>query len=878
MSPFGWLRRARRDRDREEELRAHLAMHIEDLMGRGLDEVEARRQARILLGNARSRREEIDDMQRLPFFDTLARDVRYALRVLRRSPGFTFTAVATLALAIGANSAVFSLADALLFKPLSFPEPDRLALAQPEYVSPRGQRNGLSVDGAYWKALAATEWGAQSAVFTNWTTGVNLVVNGRAMFADQQRVGAGFFRTLGASPAIGREFTPDEDVPGGPALTILSYRLWQQAFDGDPTMLGQTILLRGEPWEVIGIMPEGFRGTTEADLWTPLRPNTDGEGAGTNYAVLIRVPGDVPFDAAAQQMTPLVLSGLREQGLAADVSVTAGLEPLHDALSDGDRQPIVLLGAAVGIVLIIACVNLATLLLARGGARSHEIATRLALGSGRRTVIRQLMTESLVLAAAGGVAGVFMGRLVLRGLQAIGGDRFSDWSRASIDGSVLLVSAGLSLVTAVVFGLVPAWQSSRLDVSKALVEGASRSVAGGVRHWTRRGMILAQVSLGVVLLVTAGLLLRTFVNLQSLNPGFNPDGLTTASVSLLDARYTTAEAVNVLFDRSLERLRETPGVEAASVSLGLPYQRVLNMGFRYPEEENGHTASVLYVTRDFFRTFQIPLRRGREFQSTDVPQSRQVVVVNEAFERIYSKDRPALGRVIRLSNAEREIVGVVGDVQMQPGFSVEGAIPGPVVASPAVYLPAAQINDRIIGTHIWFAPVWTVRAASPAVAAQAIEAALGGVDPLLPVGTVQRMSDVRASAIAEHTMLMTLVGTLAMIALLLAAIGLHGLISHAVTERTREFGIRMALGATPGDTVRDVALGGVKLAAVGACLGAALALPATSLVASLLYDVAERDLLTYAGAALFLLVVASGASLLPALRLLRLDPAKTLRQ
>ncbi len=878
MSMFGWLLRARRDREREEELRAHLAMHIEDLVGRGLPEDEARRQARILLGNMRSRREEIDDMQRLPFFDTLARDVRYAVRVLRRTPGFTFTAVATLALVIGANSAVFSLADALLFRPLPFPDADRLALATPEYVSPRGRREGEAVDGAYWKALAATEWGARSAVFTNWTTGVNLVVNGRAMFADQQRVGAGFFRTLGVLPAIGREFTPDEDVPGGPALTILSDRLWRQAFDSDPTMLGQTILLRGEPWHVIGIMPEGFRGTTDADLWTPLRPNTDGEGAGTNYGVLIRVPDGTPFDAAVQQMTPLVLTGLREQGLQADVSVTAGLQPLHEAMTSGDRQPIVLLGAAVAIVLLIACVNLATLLLARGGARSHEIATRLALGSGRRTVVRQLMTESLVLSAAGGIAGAGMGWVVLRGLQAVGGDQFADWSRASIDGPVLLVCAGLSLVTAVVFGLVPAWQSSRLDVSKALVEGSSRAVAGGVRHWTRRGMILAQVSLGVVLLVSAGLLLRTFVNLQAIDPGFNPDGLTTASVSLLDARYPSATEVNVLFDRTLERLRETPGVEAASVSLGLPYQRVLNMGFRYPEEENGHTASVMYVTQDFFRTFQIPLRQGREFRSTDMPEARQVVVVNDAFARLYSKDQPALGRVIRLSGSEREIVGVVGDVQMQPGFSVEGAIPGPVVASPAVYVPAAQINQGIVGTHIWFQPVWTVRASTPVVATQAIEAAFRSVDPLLPMGRVEQMAQVRASAIAEHTMLMTLVGALALIALLLTAIGLHGLIEHAVTERTREFGIRMALGAAPGATVRDVALGGVKLAAAGAAIGALLALPASALVASLLYDVAERDPLTYAGAAAFLLVVASAASLLPALRILRLDPARTLRQ
>jgi predicted permease len=820
----------------------------------------------------------MDDMQKLPFLDTLGRDVRYAIRMLRRKPGFTLTAVATLALVIGANTAVFSLANALLLTPLPFPDAERLALASPAYESPRGRRTGEAVDGTYWNALAGTEWGARSAVFTNWTAGVNLVVKGQAMFADQQRVGAGFFRILGVSPAIGREFTAEEDVPGGPPLTILSHRLWQRAFGGDSSILGETILLRGEPWQVIGIMPEGFSSTTDADLWTPLRPDTDGEGAGTNYAALIRLPAGTSLEAAAAQMTPLVVRGLLEEGLQPDVQVTAGLLSLRESMTSDNREPVVLLGAAVGVVLIIACVNLAALLLARGGARTQEIATRMALGSGRRAVVRQLMTESVVIAMAGGVAGVGVAWFGLQGLQAIGGDRFADWSRASIDGPVLAVCASLSLVTSLVFGLVPAWQSTRVDVSAALVEGSSRAVAAGARHWTRRGLIVAQVALGVVLLISAGLLLRTFVNLRSLDPGFNPNGLTTATASLLDARYPTETEVNVLFDRTLERLRATPGVEAAAVSLGLPYERVLNMGFRYPEEESGRVTSVMYVSPDFFNTFQIPLRQGREIRTSDQPEARPVAVVNEAFGRLYSSDRPVLGRVIRLSGSEWEIVGVVGDVQMRPGFAVAGAIPGPVVASPAVYVPAAQITGGIVGTHIWFPPVWTVRASSPAVAAQALENAITSSDPFLPMGRIRRMTDVRASAIAAQTMLMTLVGTLALAALLLAAIGLHGVIAHSVTERTREFGIRLALGATRAGTVRSVALGGVTLAAIGAVLGAALAVPASGLVASVLYDVPERDPLTYAGAAIFLLIVASVASVLPALRILRLDPAATLRQ
>jgi predicted permease len=872
MSWGRWFRRSRRDRDRQEELQAHLAMHVEDLVGRGVSRDEAERRARVLFGNPRARREELDDMRRLPLFDVLGRDVRYAFRMMRRSPGFAATAMITLALVIGANTAVFTLANALLLKPLPFPHADQLALIRLEYSSSKGSYTATSVDGYAWKAIAETPLAKQSAVFTNWTTGVNLVVNKQARFADQQRVCAGFFRVLGVNPVIGREFTPEEDVPGGPAVAIISYELWQRAFGG-MQILGETILLRGEPWQVIGVMPEGFRGTTDADVWTPLRPNTTGEGGGTNYAIVVRLPeGQVPANAAG------LLPPIRTHGISESVTIKAGFVPLQEVLTADNRDPLIMLSAAVLTVLVIACVNLAALLLARGGGRSKEIATRMALGSGRIAVIRQLLVESLVLSTIGGLAGIFVGWIGLKGLQSLGGDRFSDWQRVSMDGTVLMISAGLALLTAVVFGLVPAWQSTRVDVQHALVEGGSRSVAGGARHWTRRGLIVAQVALGVVLLVSAGLLLRTFVNLQSLTPGFNPKGLTTATASLLDARYPSPAEVTALFDRTLERLQSTPGIQSAAVSLGLPYQRVLNMGFRYPGEESGRTASVMYVSPDFFKTLEIDLKRGRGFMSGDTKDSRPVVIVNEAFATFYSKGQDVLGRVLRLAGVEREVIGVAADIRMRPGFQVEGMAQGPLVPSPSIYLPAAQTPQSIFSTHIWFSPAWTVRASSPAVGARALEQAITGVDPLLPLGRIQQMTDVRAAATTEQTMLMTLVGALALVAMLLAAVGLHGLISHMVTDRTREFGIRLALGATASGTVRAVAWSGIVLAAAGAVLGVALAIPASNLVSSVLYGVEARDPITYAGAALFLFVIAAIASLLPALRILRLDPATTLRQ
>lgn len=809
--------------------------------------------------------------------DFLTRDIRYALRMLRRTPGFTLTAVATLALVIGANTAVFSLANGLLLAPLPFPDSEELHLLQADIRSPRGQFSGTAHDGFTWKALQQTPWADRAAVFTNWASGVNLAVDGRAMFVDQQRVGAGYFRTLGVLPQMGREFLPEEDVPAGPAVVVVSHDVWQRELGGRPDVLGRSILLRGEAWQIVGVMPEGFRGTADADVWTPLRPSTTGEGGGTNYAILLRVPAGVAVDEAVAQLRPALDPSLRERGLRDDTTATVTLQSLRESMTLNSRDVIVMLGAAAVVVLLIACANLAALLLARGSARTREVATRMALGSGRIAVVRQLLVESMVLAFFGGAAGLVVGWFGLAGLQALAGERFSDWQRVVMDGRVLGVSAGLSVLTSLLFGLVPAWQASRLDVQSALAGGGTRSIAGGARHWTRRGLVVVEVALGVVLLVAAGLLVRTFVNLQTIDAGFKADGLVTASVSLLDARYPGPAEVNQLFDRTLEQLRATPGVESAAVSLGLPFERVLNMGFVYPGEESGRVASVMYASAGFFETLGVATRRGRVFESRDRAEGRPVVVVNDAFVRFYSPDREVVGRTLRMSGVEWEVVGVVADVQQRPGFSLEGMTPGPMVSAPSLYVPAAQMNAGLASTHVWFGPVFTVRAATPAIGAQALASAIAAADPLLPVGAVRLMSDVRASAVAMEEMLMTLIGTLAVVALLLTALGLHGVIAHSVAERTREFGIRIALGATPGATVRAVMLNGLMLAATGAVLGAMLAVPASSLVAATLYGVAERDVATYVAAAVFLLVVAGIASLVPALRLLRLDPAVTLR-
>ncbi len=530
-------------------------------------------------------------------------------------------------------------------------------------------------------------------------------------------------------------------------------------------------------------------------------------------------------------------------------------------------------------VLLIACVNLAALMLARGDGRTHEIATRMALGGGRSVVVRQLMVEALIIAGTGGLAGLFVAYAGLEGLKSLGGDRFEEWSRAAIDARVIAIAFGISALTSVAFGLAPALRASRLNVSRALA--GARGVAGKSSAWPRRILVVSEVALGAVLLVATGLLVRTFVNVRSIDPGFNPSGLVTASVSLRDARYNDAASVNRLFDQTLQRLAATPGVESAAVSLEVPYERLLNIGWRYADEPaaDSRMTNMSYATPGFLKTLGMSLQAGRDFSDEDRAGSPAVAIVTEAFQRAYAGDRPLLGRRIRVGgNADREIVGVVRDVKMRASFSGQGIESGPLVSMPFVLVPATQVSDAYLRlVHTWFAPVWTVRTRDTGAASKVLARAISETDPMLPISSVRSMEGVMSEAMTEQRLLMTLVGALAGAAILLAAIGVHGVIAHTVAERRREFGIRMALGATGAAAVRSVSLGGITLAAIGAMTGGLLSIPATSLVRSFLWRVDVSDPWTYAGVALALFAVATVASVLPALRLLRLNPAETLR-
>lgn len=811
------------------------------------------------------------------FVDRTWRDLHYALRVLRKRPAFTITSVVTLALCIGANTAIFSVVDSVLLRSLPYPNPGQLA-AVATYV--RGRGGETTQDGQTGRAWFAVRDNASyldAAVNAGSGMGVNLAAHGKAQYVLQQRVSAGFFRVLGIPLLLGREFTPEEDRAGGPAVAVLSYPLWQHAFGANPAILGAPITLRGEPYTITGIMPSGFQTSAPADLWTPLRPSTTGEGSGTNYEVIARLKPGVTWAQADAQLGVIgesVLKGDYREGVTARLT----LIPLQRGWTSELRRPLLILWSAVAAVLLIGCVNVAGLLLARSSERTREIATRLAVGSGRAAVLRQLLAESVVLAMAGGLAGVGLGYAGLLGLKRLAVGSFDDWQAIHLDLRVLSVVACVSLLSSLLFGFLPGLQASRIDIRSALSAGGTRGVAGG-SHKLRRLLVVTEVALGVMLLIGAGLLIRSFAYLEGLRPGFDAANVITAKISLLDARYSIPESVNRLFDQSLERIRQLPGVEHAAVSLALPYERGLNTGFRRLDgphpDRRGVITDLAYITPEFFDALRIPLHRGRPFRPGDTAKAGQVAIVNEAFVHKYLPEQDPIGSHIAVADAAREIVGVVGDVQQKPGWGPAS----PIAALPAAYIPAAQWPGPTMQlVHTWFSPSWSVRTSGPQQGVIAgMQRAMEQVDPQLPFAGFRSMADVQFRALAFQRLQATLLAMLAGLALVLAAVGIYGLIASSVVERTRELGIRLALGATSSQAMRSVVAPGIALTLVGVVIGCVLARVLVRVLQHVIFGVAPGDPVTFAAVAIVLLLVAGVASAIPAARVLRLDPAQTLR-
>jgi predicted permease len=861
------------------EMDSHMERYAADLMAAGVDPGEARRQARIEFGSTAAAAEECREAVGLRWPNEFSRDLRYAARVLRKSPTFTAAAVATLALCIGANTAIFSVVDAVLLRPLPYPHPERLFSVARHFQGEGSEAYQTNLWGGAWEGVRDHAAYLDAAVFSDGSMGVNSASAGRVEYLKQQRVSAGFFRVLGIAPLIGREFSADEDRPGGRAVTVIGYALWKRVFRADPAIVGQAVTLRGEPYTIVGVLPAQFQNSVPADLWTPLRPSRSGEGGGSNYAIVARLRSGATWAQANGQIEAIGTPILRQYGQDPSTQ-RLRLISFQRGLTVDVRQPLLILWAAVGLVLLIGCVNIAGLLLARAAGRTREMATRMALGSGRAALIRQLLAESVLLGLSGGAAGAALGWLGVKGLKALMPASLNVWQAVELDWRVLASTACASIAAGILFGLYPALVASRLEIRAALGE-AGRGVAGARNPWPRRSLVTGEVALGVVLLVGAGLLIRTFAHLRGLTPGFDAHYVITAQLSLQDARYATSQRVNRLFDQSLARMRELPGVESAAVTISLPYERALNDGFRRLDGRHVDTeaqiANLFYVTPEYFRVLRIPLLRGRVFTAADSSTAAPAMVVSEAFVKMYLRDDDPLGRHLDLGGGDRrEIVGVVGDIQQKSGWG-DGA---PTAAMPDIYIPATQVEDKFMQlVHTWFSPSWIVRTAGPPEGiVGGMQRALESVDPQLPFAGFHSMEDVRYRALAQERFQAVLLGALAGLALLLAAVGIYGLIANSVAERTRELGIRLALGATVPQAMRSVALPGVALALAGVAVGSVLAGFASQLLRHLIWGVRPGDPLTFVAVGLGLLAVAAAASFLPALRVTRLNPAETLRQ
>ena len=803
-------------------------------------------------------------------------DVRFALRQLRKAPGFTLIVISTLALCIGVNTAIFSVLDAVLLRAAPYPEPDRLALVVTASRGGSVEDINTSQTGALFEAVRDHDAGLDVAASSG-TGGANFSANDRPEYIQQQRVSAGYFRVLGMAPRAGREFSRQEDVPEGVAAAILSDGFWQRVFHGDAAVLGRTISLRGEAYTVVGIMPREFRAASPVDVWTPLRPSQQGEGGGSNYEVIARLKPGVSWAQASEQLRSL------SQALNADPAFPREVKnfeeriiPLQTGATQDMRSELLLTWAAVLMVLLIGCVNIAGLLLARAGARGREMATRMALGGSRAAIVRQLLMESVLLALGGGIVGIGVGGFALDWLKQLGAEKSQLWYPIELDARVLAVMMGVALATSLLFGLAPALHTSRLDIRKVLNE-SGRGIAGSRRQSTRGALVAAEVALSLVLLIGAGLMVRTLLWLNGLNPGFDTHNLVAAEASLQDARYGTSAAVNRLYTETLERMRRIPGVQSAAVALTLPYERPLNDGFRLVDGDDAEerAGEFVYATPTYFETMRIPMVSGRTFSDSDAPHKARVVVVSASFARKYFHG-DALGRHLKSGKEIAEIVGICGDVQQHSGLS--GGM-GPLSVEPTVYLPVSQLNDGFVKlVHTWFSPKWVIRTSGPTANLNGqIRAAVADVDPRLPVAHFRTVEELRNVQTGSQRYLAALFSMLAGLALLLAAVGLYGLISQSIAQRRHEIGIRLALGATARQTIAGMMRPGVLLSIVGIGAGLGISLVAVRFLRSLLWGVRPTDPVTFVATAAILLMVAALASLAPALRILRMDPAETLR-
>jgi predicted permease len=791
--------------------------------------------------------------------------------MLAKNPGFTAVSVLTLALGIGANTAMFSVVNGVLLRPLPYPQGDRIVEISRTYRAQLDMSNFSAPEFAFWKShddpfqyLAADT-----------SVGFNLAGASRPERVRALRVSTEYFHVLGIQPVLGRDFLPDEDRIGGPNVAILSEGVWKRDFGADPRVTGRSILLDGAPHTVIGVMPSGFESISPVDLWTTIGQVAHTIGSGSNYDVVGRLKASVSRKQADSYLATLTKPYLTEflprisENTAKDISF--GAFPYRYVITSDFRAPLLVLFGAIGFVLLIACVNVANLQMARAATRNREIAVRTALGAGRPRIFLQLLTENVLLAVVGAVLGLLLAQWALHFLIALSPTGLPGAHEISLDRWALAFTALVAMLAGILFGLAPAFQASRTDLNESLKEGGGRNIT----RRQRLGPALAtgEVALSLVLLVGSGLLVETLANLLRTNPGFDPRHILSLQIWTTGSKYKSGGDLANFYESIIRRIEAIPGVESATlVAAGLPLERGGNVPLRIEGRKDSEWFSADYreITPEYFHTLGIPLLQGRLFATADSQDANQVVIINAAFARKYFPNRNPIGEHLALMDVGHpEIVGVVGDVKSYLNEPAE----------PSTFIPVAQASydtDQLF--QGWFPTCVLVRTAQkPLSLRRGVENALRDADPNLPIGEVRSMEEVLSLSIAFQRFLMTLMTLFAGLALALAAVGIYGVISYSMSQRTHEVGVRMALGATRGIVLQMIVRQGLRLTLIGTAIGLLGALGLTRVLKSMLFGVKPTDPVTFVAVSILLAAVALLACYIPARRATKIDPMVALR-
>ena len=882
MNMRRFVEKARKDRELAEEIESHLAHEQDANAARGLDPEEARRRAQLRFGNPRTTRERVWRYRSLPWFDDLWRDVRFGLRSLAKTPGFAVIAILLIGVAIGVNTAVFSVIDTVLLRPLTYPNPQELV--ELRNTSAQGSFPGANIP-------KFNVWHQQTGIFQQVAAydfggaGLNITGGDHPQQVQGIHVSADYFAMFGAPIVAGRTFTTEEDSPHGGNVTVLSYGLWKSRYGANPNVVGSTIQLDGEAYQIVGVVGRNFVTDTPADLWVPYQFDMNSQDMAHFFTVAARLKPGVTIPQANAQLRLAADQYRRLYGpesLQQDASF--GVVSLLESTIGDMRSPLLVLLGAVGFVLLIACANVANLLLARAAARKREFATRAALGAGRGQLIRQLLVESLMLSLSGGVFGIVLGfagvRFLLRvnpgNLPRIG----EDGSGVTLDLNILLFTLGISLLTGILFGLIPAISAARPHLASSLNESGSRSGMGVRSGKIRSVLVIGEMALTVVLVVGAGLLIRTFLKLQSVDPGFAMRNVISMSMSVSGSRFQKTAPVAQVISEGTDRLLAIPGVVDVGVSNCLPMAGGFGMGFDVVGRPKGAPSGAgFYSTSSgYFSTLKIPLLRGRVFTRQDDATAPGVVVINQAMARRYwangdpLKDKIVIGAGAGPAFAEgpRQVIGIVGDTH-------DG---GPNRAPfPMMYIPLAQMPDLETALNSRVTPMWWIvrTQVNPRTLVNSMTAALREASGGLPVAHIRTMEEIEARNIARQRFNMLLLTVFGSAALLMAAIGIYGVLSYSVLQRTQELGVRMALGAQASN-LRNMVIGqGMVLTLIGVVLGSGGALWLTHFLKSFLFGVNALDPVTFFATPLLLVGVALISVWRPAVRATRVNPMAALR-